>query len=102
MNQVTQKGIAYINQKYQSVEGVIKGYPPIIDTQGYWPNEPDYVRIGTVELTITLDTADEITVAQIEALKKQLEDQRAAAHLAERAILDRISKLQALTNEVTL
>ena len=56
-----------------------------------------WVKVGTASVTVTLDSVDTITASQVQSLQHELEAFRAKAHLHEQAILERISKLQALT-----
>jgi hypothetical protein len=87
--------------KYQSIDDIAKGgSQPMLsdDKDGYFAKQ-GYPLIGTAEVTVTLHSSDEIVQNQITALQAQLQDARAQAHLAEQAILERISKLQALTYE---
>jgi hypothetical protein len=89
--------------KYQSIDDIDNGQtrPMLADeTNGYFAKQ-GYPLVGTAEVTVTLHSSDEIVQNQITALQTQLQDARAQAHLAEQAILERISKLQALTYEPT-
>lgn len=59
-----------------------------------------YAVVGTVEATVTLHSEDQVIASQLAALQAQLQTVR-AEHLKEQnAILDQISKLQAITNDV--
>ena len=61
-----------------------------------------WTHIGAAEITVTLLPQEDIVSKEVEGLKKQLQAVRAEAQMRENAILDRISKLQALTyDEVT-
>lgn len=94
---VTFQAKAYLSQ-YSSLERVIKGEDmPQITQGGTYFEKEGYPLIGTVEVIITLHSTDKIVQNQIEALNKQLQQQRADAYRAEQAILEKISKLQALT-----
>ena len=87
--------------KYDSIDDIANGQTrPMLadDSNGYFARE-GYPLIGTAEVTVTLHSSDEIVQNQIAALQAQLQDARAQAHQAEQAILERISKLQALTYE---
>ena len=57
----------------------------------------DWVKIGKATVTITLESTDAITANQIAALQEKLQEVRAQAQLHENMILEKISKLQALT-----
>jgi hypothetical protein len=62
--------------------------------------ENPYTRIGEAEITVTLRPHDQIVVAQIDALNASLAAERAESMRRQNTILDRISKLQALTMTV--
>lgn len=94
---VTYQAQAYL-PNYSTIEAVASGLNmPMIAVGGDYFESQGYPNIGTVEVTITLHSEDQIVAGQIAALQTQLDRQRADAYMAERAILDRISKLQALT-----
>lgn len=96
---VTFQAKAYLGN-YTSIQDVIAGKSmPHITQGGTYYEEEGYPLIGTVEVTITLHSNDKVVQNQIGALQKQLQKQRADAHRAEQAILEKISKLQALTFE---
>ena len=56
-----------------------------------------YTPIGTATVTIELHTNDQIMAAKIEALQAQLQTVRAENQRRENAILDKISKLTAIS-----
>ncbi|MBL0897333.1 MAG: hypothetical protein IBJ17_01360 [Reyranella sp.] len=60
------------------------------------PCDPDMVRIGTARVTVTFDDPATVQRGQIDALNEKLAEVRAENQQRENAILDRISKLQAL------
>jgi hypothetical protein len=94
---VTFQAFAYLG-KYTSLERVVSGQemPLICKEEGGYFLEQGCPIIGTIECTLTLYSADKVVQNQIEALQAQLQDARAKAHQAEQAILEKISKLQAL------
>ena len=55
-----------------------------------------WAEIGTAEITVTLHPRDTVVEKELAGLKQQLEKVRADNHMRENAILDRISKLQAI------
>lgn len=57
----------------------------------------NWTRVGTAEITVTLVSRDEVVSEAVKALQKQLEEERAESMQRQNAILDRISKLSALT-----
>jgi hypothetical protein len=60
------------------------------DTEGW-------TEVGTAEITVTFHPRDTVVAKELDGLKAQLERVRAENHMRENAILDRISKLQAIT-----
>lgn len=73
-----------------------------IDCLGYGNADMDkgsypWTKVGTAEITITLMPRDEVAAAQIKTLNEELQQERAASMQRQNAIMDRISKLQALT-----
>ena len=58
-------------------------------------NEP-WARVGDAEITVTLAPKDDIVAAQVKALEAELQNARAEWMTKQQAILDRISRLQAL------
>jgi hypothetical protein len=56
----------------------------------------DWNEVGTAEITVTFFARDVIALKELEALHGQLQKVRADNAMRENAILDRISKLQAL------
>jgi hypothetical protein len=57
----------------------------------------DWCEVGTAEITVTFHPRDTVVAKELDGLKSQLERVRAENHMRENAILDRISKLQAIT-----
>ena len=55
-----------------------------------------WVEVGMATIAITLHPRDELVAKELEALSTQLQKVRAENQQRENAILDRISKLQAL------
>jgi hypothetical protein len=55
-----------------------------------------WTEVGTAEITVTLHLRDTIVEKELAGLKQQLEKVRADNYMRENAILDRISKLQAI------
>lgn len=90
---------AFIDGKYESVEAFKADRCTPLLTQGdgsYWVKE-GHVHIG--DATVTVDLFDEKTIhsKQLDGLNAQLQSVRAENQKRENAILDQISKLQALT-----
>lgn len=56
----------------------------------------EWTEVGIAEITVTFYPREEVVAKELEGLNKQLEKVRAENHMRENAILDRISKLQAL------
>jgi hypothetical protein len=62
-------------------------------------DSPDWCEVGTAEITVTFYPQETVATKQLDGLKQQLERVRADNQMRENAILDRISKLQAITYE---
>jgi hypothetical protein len=56
----------------------------------------DWVEVGTAEITVTFFPSDTVVAKELDGLNAQLQKVRAENQQRENAILDRISKLQAL------
>lgn len=56
----------------------------------------EWIKVGTAKLTAEILPADAIHDSRLAALKAELEKERAESQMKQNAILDRISKLQAL------
>ena len=56
----------------------------------------EWIKVGTAKLTAEILPADVIHDSRLAALKAELEKERAESQMKQNAILDRISKLQAL------
>ena len=69
-------GMAYTNNNMSDAEG--------------------WAEVGVATITITLHPRDELVAKELEGLNTQLQKVRAENQQRENAILDRISKLQAL------
>jgi hypothetical protein len=59
-------------------------------------SESGWVKVGTAEITVTLDEPPEIASKQIAALQGQLEEMRAEHQLQQTALLGRINNLLAI------
>lgn len=91
---------AYISN-FISIESVVNGQTlPMITSDGAYYDGEGYPQIGTATVTIELFSDDEITAKKLKALREQLHTVRAENQRRENAILDQISKLEALTCEV--
>lgn len=58
-----------------------------------------YTQIGTAEITLTLFPASDMHSQQLKALNEQLQEVRAENQRKENYLIDKISKLSALTYE---
>lgn len=56
----------------------------------------DWTEVGIAQITVTLHPRDVVVEKELAGLKQQLEKVRTDNHMRENAILDRISKLQAI------
>lgn len=90
---------AYLGE-YSTIEEVANGrsMPILIDGDGnsYFDSQ-GYTKIGKATVAIQLFSDDEITRNKLDALKAELQTVRADNQRRENAILERISKLQAIT-----
>lgn len=89
---------AYLS-KYHDIEDVANGecLPQIIaDNESIYYEQQGYSLIGTATITVELHTEDQLMAAKLAALKEQLQAVRAENQQRENAILDQISKLQAI------
>ena len=59
-------------------------------------NTDGWVEVGMATITVTLHPRDELVAKELDGLNAQLQKVRAENQQRENAILDRISKLQAL------
>lgn len=59
----------------------------------------EWVEVGVAAITVTLHPKDDIVAKQLDGLNAQLQKVRAENQQRENAILDQISKLQAITYE---
>jgi hypothetical protein len=59
-----------------------------------------WVRVGEADLTVRVHSESAIVAGQLQALQRELDNARAEWMTKQQEILERISKLQALTNEV--
>lgn len=91
--EITFNANAFIS-KWTSLDDVKAGRMPVI-----WDDAKvdDYTQIGTAVVTVTLHSDEVVHQKQLADLKDKLEEVRAENQQRENAILDQISKLQALT-----
>ena len=59
----------------------------------------DWVEVGTAEVTVTFYPRETTLAKELDGLNNQLQKVRAENYMRENVILDRISKLQAITYE---
>lgn len=79
------------------IEDVANGKEmPLLATDGKYWEQQGYPEIGEAIVTITLFSQDKIIANKLQALQDQLQTVRAENQRRENAILDQISKLQAL------
>lgn len=92
--EITFKAFAYAD-RWTNLDEVVKGesQPHIIP----WDSFDGYTQIGTAVVTVTMYPANDIQAKELDRLNKQLQTVRAENQQRENAILDQISKLQALT-----
>lgn len=99
--EITYKQSAYIDTKYYDINQVKDGRTDCVSLTrpegSDYLDQEGYTRIGTATVVLMLHDDKEIISNQMDALNKQLAATRADNQRRENAILDRISKLQALT-----
>ena len=99
MNKIVFEAFAYL-PSYVNLAEVQKGeFLPSISKEEHdsWYAEQGYPMIGSVTVTLTLYSKDKLVRGQIEALNAKLQKERADSQVRQNAIMDQISKLQALT-----
>lgn len=101
--QITYTAHAWAYASYgRTVDETLSGKAqPMLSTQGpgtgsYFERE-GYAYIGIAQVTVEVNSPDQIVMDQIKGLNAQLESVRAESQQKENAILLQISKLQALT-----
>lgn len=65
----------------------------------YFDRDGDYILIGKATVTLELVTPEDLRGKQVEALRNKLQVMRAEHQKAQNALIDQISKLEALTYE---
>lgn len=96
--QITYECHAYACE-WQDIEKIVSGKDtPMLVSDPDCLSERD-TYLGTVVLKATYGTKEELAGKQIERLQALLQAARAEAQARENAILERITKLQALTFE---
>lgn len=89
---------AYLSSYIDITEVANSSHMPMIcnSDSGYLEKQ-GYTQIGTATVTIELHTNDQIMAAKLESLQAKLQTVRAENQERENAILDKISKLQAIS-----
>lgn len=76
-----------------------------VDDLVIWSTEMDrfapanHTKVGTGEVTVTIAGVDEIVSGKVQALRKELEQDRADSQMRQNALIRKISELEALTYE---
>lgn len=99
MSTIKFEAFAYLPD-YLSLEDITEGrHIPALSPEenDSWHEKQGYPMVGKVSFTLTLNSPDKIVQGQIEALNKKLQAERAESQQRQNAILNQISKLQALT-----
>lgn len=91
---------------WRSVDDLMDGlkngdYQKIVDYLSYasWDmarGENPYTEIGQATITVSIMPRDQLAAAQVKALKKELENERAKFMERQAEILEQINKLQAI------
>ena len=97
---------AWINLEYSALDRMQRNieegfFSEAVGEPSYYVRQlTGYTQIGTAEITLELFPQEVIDGNQLGALKQELHKVRAENQARENAILDRISKLQAIGYEV--
>lgn len=101
--QVEFTGFAYKIDSYTPIEAMLKGEKmPSVFQEEIKPGgqyTKDWAKVGIVRVIVEFDDENTIVANQIEALKQQLHTVRAENEMRERAVIDKIKNLEALTYE---
>ena len=75
--------------------------PKCLKTLEYTAHDmaPDWVKVGTAEITVTFCTTSDITASAVDALRKEQQTVRADAEVKAMDIERRIQTLLAITHE---
>jgi ssRNA-specific RNase YbeY (16S rRNA maturation enzyme) len=78
---------------------------PLTDMLSFWTwdlskSSDPYTRIGEAQITINFVSSDEMVQSRIQSLRNEIDAARSAFLQKQKDVLEQISKLQALTNEV--
>ena len=92
-------GVHVYMDKHMALENIAKGntLPYLCKGQSNYFEREGSPMIGTATVVIEFFKEDQIVGKQVDALRKQLEVMRAEHQRAQNALIDKISKLQALT-----
>ena len=97
---------AWTTSKWQSIDDITaridrgeidQALGSLVYTSHDMSDAEGWTEVGTAEVCVTFFPRAEVVAKEIDSLKQQLQKTRAENHLRENAILDRISKLQAIT-----
>lgn len=99
MNTHTYEGHAYLPACAPGdIARAIQTASPVIwrDGRAEFLEKTGYVHIGAATVTIQLNNLDTMVKSQIDSLNSALQRERADSQVRQNALLDQISKLQAL------
>ena len=76
----------------------VRANKPCTDMLAFWTFKPpkEYTPVGNAVITIELGTEDELVQAQIQALREEIDQARAAFVQKQQECLEQIQKLSAL------
>jgi hypothetical protein len=72
---------------------------PLLTNSDYFDKDGNYLLIGKATVTLELVKPEDLHGKQVEALRHKLQTMRAEHQKAQNALIDQISKLEALTYE---
>lgn len=92
---ITLKVTAYYYPSFQNLDEILNGESsPFLSAVEITPK--DGVAIGDADVVVTIRSQKEIVQGQLDSLNEALNRERADSQVRQNAILDQISKLQAL------
>jgi hypothetical protein len=85
--------------KFSDIKNVMDGkeMPHVTSSDGTYYVKEGWAQIGTARVIITIDPKEKIIANRVAALHAELQTVRAENQRRENAIIDQISKLQAIT-----
>lgn len=94
--QIKFEGHAWAHQEV-NLNDILSGKKAPTTTTNKWEDFTGYTYLGPCVISVECAPVDDVVTAHVEELKRSLQHVRADNQRRENAILDQISKLQALT-----